>query len=121
MISQILSCLGFLAVAAVCVGWAAVWIKTFRGESAGALVLHTVVFSVLSAVIMAVVRSIVFSEADESYSASNLGALGFLYMMFLVPFVCACLIAFFQTVGDLITRREKPDDDPDENNEEQQK
>ena len=92
MLTEILHLFLLTAVILPCILWAFLWVKTFKGTT-------------LRALIGRVALRILFSRADGTYSASNKGALGFLGLMILSVFVPACLLAFFQTVGDLISRR----------------
>ena len=105
MLTEILHLFLLTAVILPCILWAFLWVKTFKGTTLRALIVHTLIFTSLSALIGRVALRILFSRADGTYSASNKGALGFLGLMILSVFVPACLLAFFQTVGDLISRR----------------
>lgn len=115
MLTDVLHLLLLAGAALPCIAWAFVWIKTFKGNTVRRLIAHTLIFAALSAFIAYVILRIVFSGVDETYSASNKGALGILFLMIMAVFVPACLFAFFQTVSDLISRRKKKEQPaPDE-------
>ena len=105
MLTEILHLFLLTAVILPCILWAFLWVKTFKGTTLRALILHTLIFTVLSALIGYIALRILFSGADESYSVSNKSALGLLGLMILSVFVPACILAFFQTLGDLLSRR----------------
>jgi hypothetical protein len=49
---------------------------------------------------------LIFLPVDETYSASNLGALGFLFLGFLGYYIPGCIIAFVATLGKLLTKKD---------------
>ena len=116
MLTDILHLLLLTGAALPCFAWAFVWIKTFKGSTVRRLIIHTLIFAVLSAFIAYVILRIIFSGVDKTYSASNKGALGILFLMIMGVFIPACLLAFFQTIGDMMTRRKEKEqplsDDP---------
>lgn len=85
--------------------WAALWVFTYRTLTLKRFIVHTAVFVILSAVVAWLVLQFTFMPIDSTYSASNIGALGFLYMSFLIFFISACLIAFGITLGKLIGKK----------------
>ena len=99
----ILMLIAIIVFAAV-IGWAALWINTYTPSKISGYILHTSVFTALSALITWFAAKIIFSSVDETYSASNVGALGLLFIMWELVFSAACLIAIFQTLGRLLTK-----------------
>ena len=86
-------------------GWVLLWMRTYKPGTVKGLLLHNLLFLVLSLLIAGGVLFLIFLPADDSYSAANLGALGMLFMMFLYIFGAGCLVAFMGTVGMLVQHR----------------
>lgn len=82
--------------------WAWLWVKTYKRLTAKRFLLHTLLFVALSLLASWVAARIVFLPVDSTYSASNIGALGLLFIMFLVCFASGCIAAFGITLGKLL-------------------
>lgn len=91
---------------AATLGWIFLWVHTYHPKDVKHLLLHTGLFLLLSLVICGVIMLLIFLPADDSYSASNLGALGLMFLMFLRVFGIGCLVAICQTVGVLSEKRQ---------------
>jgi hypothetical protein len=86
--------MSLLIIVAVSIGWALLWILTCNPVKVSGLVKHSVIFAVLSLILTAAAMFIMFMPVDETYSASNKGAIGILFILWLLIFCSACLIAF---------------------------
>ena len=95
-----------LVVAPSCL-WAYVWVKAYRGRTAGSLILHTVIFSVLSLLIAYLAMRMIFSQVDDTYSASNKGALGLMSIMCTGIFAVACLALFLSKAKNAAAKAAK--------------
>ncbi len=103
-----------IIVFAAVIGWAALWINTYTPSKISGYIIHTSIFTALSALITWFAAKVIFSPVDETYSASNVGALGLLFLMWAFVFSAACLIAIFQTLGRLLTKhREEKQNKPE--------
>ena len=96
-----------LAYSAVSIGWAFLWVRTYKTLTVERLILHTLLFTALSLLIFQLVSYITFLPVDESYSASNIGALGFMILLFINIFAAACIVAFGLNLGKLLKKDEK--------------
>ena len=83
--------------------WAFLWIATFKTITVKRFLIHTIVFLLFSVLISGLALSLIFLPADNTYSASNLGALGMVFLVFLGCFIPGCIIAFAVTLGQLLT------------------
>lgn len=102
-------------MAALSLGWALLWIYTYRSAKISGYVIHTVIFSALSAAITWLMLKVIFAPVDDTYSASNKGALGLVFILWMIVFGSACLIAVFATLGKLINNRTENEADNREN------
>ena len=93
--------------------WAKLWLKTCKYEKIGRFVLHEIIFTALSFAVSYIMMLIIFSPVDETYSASNKGALGFIFIFWLVIFGSACFVALVQTVVDMINKNSEDNDNYD--------
>ena len=107
MEKMILEYLKLALVLAVSVGWALFWVKTYDPYTVGGLIGHSVLFSVLSLILLLTGLNILFSPADDSYSASNKSALGMIGLLYSGVFLIGCLIAFIQTISEYIEYKHK--------------
>lgn len=96
-----------LAYSAVSIGWAFLWIRTYKTLTAKRLILHTLLFTALSILVFLLVSYITFIPVDESYSASNIGALGFMILLFINFFGASCIVAFAINIGKLLNKDDK--------------
>ncbi len=88
-------------------GWAYLWIRTYDPYTLCGLILHSILFSIISLMLLFIGLSILFSSADETYSASNKSALGLLGLIYSAAFLLCCLAALVQTIGDYLDRKHK--------------
>lgn len=102
-------------MAVLSLGWALLWICTYRSAKISGYVIHTAIFTALSAAITWLMLKVIFSPVDDTYSASNIGALGFVFILWMIIFGSACLIAVFATLGKLINYRTENEADNREN------
>ncbi len=86
--------MSFFIIAAISIGWALLWIFTCNHDKVRGFVKHSVIFAVLSLILTVAAMFIMFMPVDETYSASNKGAIGILFILWLMIFCSACLIAF---------------------------
>lgn len=95
-------------------GWAVLWMRTYHPDGIKGLLLHNLLFLGLSLLIAGGVLLLIFLPADDSYSASNLGALGILFLMFLRIFGTACFVALMGTIGMLVQHKhpDPPEKEP---------
>ena len=93
--------------------WAKLWINTCNYEKTSRFVLHEIIFTVLSFGISFIALLIIFSPVDDTYSAANKGALGFVFIFWLVIFGSASFVALLQTVGDFVEYKNNKDKDYD--------
>ncbi|MGN0695760.1 MAG: hypothetical protein ACI4J5_03225 [Oscillospiraceae bacterium] len=94
-------------------GWAWLLVHTYKNMTSNGLFIHTIVFIFLSLLVAWGALKLIFLPADDTYSASNLGALGVIFFIFLQFFAPACLIAFLITLGKMLGNREDDDRDDD--------
>ncbi len=99
--------LSFALFIAFSVFWAYIWVKTGNTVIIKRFIIHTIIFILLSFLSAWIVGQLVFLPVNESYSASNIGAVGILYLIFLVCFGTACIFAFGITIGNLINNNKK--------------
>ena len=104
---MILEYLKLALVLAVSVGWALLWVRTYAPYTVGGLIGHSVLFSVLSLILLLTGLNILFSPADYSYSASNKSALGLIGLIYSGSFLLCCLAALIQTIVDYLERKHK--------------
>ena len=93
--------------------WAKLWISTCKYEKTSRFVLHEILFTVLSVAVSCVMSLIIFAPVDDTYSAANKGALGFIFIFWLVIFGSASFVALLQTVGDFVEYKNNKDKDYD--------
>lgn len=86
----------------VSVLWMALWVRTYKPLTVKRFLIRTLVFILLSLLVAYVAARIIFLPVDDTYSASNIGALGLLCLMFLGCFGLSCISAFGITLGMLI-------------------
>ncbi|HAE52178.1 MAG: hypothetical protein J6I55_01665 [Ruminococcus sp.] len=91
--------------------WAKLWINTCKYEKVKNFVLHEIIFTVLSVAVSYVMSLIIFAPVDDTYSAANKGALGFIFIFWLVIFGCSSFVALIQTVEDFIEYNKNKDYD----------
>ena len=102
-----------LAYSAVSIGWAFLWVRTYKTLTAKRLILHTLLFTALSILIFLLVSYITFLPVDESYSASNIGALGFMILLFINFFGASCIVALAVNIGKLLNKDDKDKESSD--------
>lgn len=105
----------FLVVALVSIGWALLWIFTCNHDKVSGFVKHSVIFAVLSLILTAAAMFVMFMPVDETYSASNKGALGILFILWLIVFCSACLIAFIISLVRFSGMRRTANEDEEHN------
>jgi len=88
-------------------GWLKLWISSYTPSNVRGYVAHTLIFTVLSFIISGLVLLLIFAPVDDTYSASNVGALGMLFLGFIGLFGCFCLVAVFFNFGKLMDKREE--------------
>ncbi|MBR1749563.1 MAG: hypothetical protein IJ740_20235 [Ruminococcus sp.] len=98
---EILSLIITVVLSAV---WYLAWTKTYLPFDVKGLIRHSLIFILLSIGIVFVMGKAVFAPVNESYSASNKSALGFLFMLLIQVFLCVCLFALAVTIGKYITK-----------------
>ena len=81
------------------------WVRTYNPSTVRGLLLHTLLFLMISAAVAAGGVYLIFLPADDSYSASNLGALGFTAIIFLIVFGICCLTALLANIGRFAEQR----------------
>jgi len=64
--------------------WSYLWVKTCKAPTVRRLIIHTIIFVLLSLVVAYLTIHLIFLPVNDSYSASNIGAVGILYLIFLV-------------------------------------
>ena len=96
MTNFMLSVLLFLGVPGAC---CLLWVRTYKPGSLRGLLLHTLLFLLLSIAVAAGGVYLMFLTADGSYSASDYGALGFTAVIWLGVFGACCIAALLATVG----------------------
>lgn len=94
--------LTFAFFVAVSILWACLWVKTYKALTIKRFIIHTIIFIFLSLLIAWLAMQLIFLPVDDTYSASNIGALGLLFFMFLACFGSACISAFGISLGKLI-------------------
>lgn len=87
--------------------WLMLWVATYKPSNVLGLIKHTVVFALLSILLSRIALWWVFLSVDDTYSASNKGALGILYMMWQIVFLFDCLLAFGMTLKSLLDKKRK--------------
>lgn len=90
---------GFILISA---GWAILWGKTYKFSKIRGFIKHTVIFMLLSLLAAWIVSKLIFFPADETYSYSNISALGLLCLIWLKIFGFGCLTAFIYTLDSLL-------------------
>ncbi|MBR1591940.1 MAG: hypothetical protein IJ666_02890 [Ruminococcus sp.] len=60
--------------------WVKLWINTCNYEKTSRFVLHEIIFTLLSLIISFIAMLIIFSPMDDTYTAANKGALGFVFI-----------------------------------------
>lgn len=91
--------------------WAVLWIKTFKTVTIKSFIIHSIIFLLLSLLVCCLFLRLIFLSVDDTYSASNLGALGILYLSFLYLFIPGCLISLMVTLGKLLIKMNKKGND----------
>ena len=104
---MILEYLKLALVLTVSVGWALLWVRTYDSYTVSGLIGHSVLFSVLSFILLLTGLNILFSPADESYSASNKSALGMIGLLYSGVFLIGCLVAIITTISEYIEYKHK--------------
>lgn len=94
-------------------GWLKLWTAAYTPSKISGYIRHTVIFTFLSLLISWLVSLLIFSPVDDTYSASNIGALGMLFILWLLIFGTACLIAVFQTFGSIFKKLNEEKQNPD--------
>ena len=82
--------------------WSYLWVKTCKASTVRRLIIHTIIFILLSLVVAYLTMRLIFLPVNDNYSASNIGAVGILYLMFLVCFGIACFLAVGITIENFI-------------------
>ncbi|MBQ8434581.1 MAG: hypothetical protein IJX24_01000 [Oscillospiraceae bacterium] len=82
--------------------WSYLWVKTCKVSTVKRLIIHTIIFILLSLVVAYLTMRLIFLPVNDNYSASNIGAVGILYLMFLVCFGIACFLAVGITIENFI-------------------
>ena len=111
--------IAYIPLIALAAGWTWLWTKTYRPCGIGRYLLHTLVFLLLSLVIAWLSALIVFSPVDDSYSASNIGALGLMLIPWYAVFGTGCLCGIMATLGELIEARAAERERHEEENKDQ--
>ena len=88
-------------------GWAYLWVRTYDPYTLCGLILHSILFSIISLMLLFIGLSILFSSADETYSASNKSALGLIGLIYSGALLLCCLAALIQTIVDYLERKHK--------------
>ena len=96
-------------------GWLKLWISSYTPSNVRGYIAHTLIFIVLSLIIAGLVLLIIFAPVDDTYSASNVGALGMLFLGFLELFGCFCLVAVAFNFGKLMDTLDKEKNDNEKN------
>lgn len=86
----------------VSAGWAVLWGKTYKSQKIGGFIKHTVIFLLLSVLIAWIGLRLIFLPVNETYSYSNICALGLLCPIWLKIFGLGCLTAIVYTLDDLL-------------------
>ena len=98
-----------LLYSGISVGWAFLWVRTFKTPTVKRLVLHTIVFVILSLLVALLVCRITFIPVDESYSQTNINALGLMAVIFICIFAAACITAFYRCLVKILSRDDSAD------------
>lgn len=98
-----------LLYSGISAGWAFLWVHTFKTHTVKRLVLHTIVFVILSLFVALLVCRITFIPVDESYSRTNINALGLMAVIFLCIFAVACITAFYRCLVKIMKRDDSAD------------
>ncbi len=92
-------------------GSAAVWglagIFTYKPKQFRGWLAHSAVFLLISALTALVAAKICFAPVDDSYSYSNVSALGLLYLYWLLIFAVACFVVILGNLGKYFNRNSK--------------
>ncbi|MCM1226665.1 MAG: hypothetical protein NC320_04460 [Clostridium sp.] len=100
--------MGAVITVIVCVisyGWERLWVSTYKPNSVLGYVKHTLLFVIMSLFIIWLFIHIVFLPVDETYSASNIGALGIVVILYVPFWVFACIAAVFHTLFIFIEKK----------------
>lgn len=98
-----------LLYSGISVGWAFLWVRTFKTPTVRRFVLHTIVFVILSLFLALLVSRITFLPVDESYSQTNINALGLMAVIFICIFAAACITAFYRCLVKILKRDDSAD------------
>lgn len=90
-------------------GWYKLWVSTYKPKNVLGYVKHTLLFVIISLFVIWLFINIIFLPVDETYSASNVGALGIIVILYVPFWILACIAAAFHTLSILIKRKNKED------------
>lgn len=100
---------GLITAAVLSVLWYLIWTKTYLPYDIKGLIKHSVIFILLSAGILFITANAVFAPVDNSYSYSNKSALGLLFILMAIVFICASIFALAVTIGEYINKDDEYD------------
>ncbi|MBQ8905207.1 MAG: hypothetical protein IJY85_02435 [Ruminococcus sp.] len=99
--------LAMLITVAISIGWIKLWTATYSPFKISGFIKHTVIFIFLSLIVALIGLFLIFSPVDDTYSASNTGALGLLFVLCVSIFCVACMIAAIQNLSSLLQKLKK--------------
>lgn len=97
----------YLAVYGSAIVWGLAGIFTYKPGKLQSWLVHSAVFLLISALTALVAAKICFAPVDDSYSYSNVSALGLLYFYWLLIFAVACFVVIFGNLGKYCNRKGK--------------
>lgn len=106
-------CIILALFAVVSILWLWLCVKKYSWFTVKGLLLHMLLFGVISVVIMWIAAQLVFLPVDSTYSASNVGALGLLIVMFFICMAVATLIAWGINISKLAAYKNDQQKDDD--------
>lgn len=104
-----------LITISVSIGWIKLWTATYSPLKISGFIKHTVIFIFLSLVVALIGLFLIFAPVDDTYSASNTGALGLLFVLCISIFGVACMIAVIQNLSGLLQKRNEDKQSETEN------
>ena len=87
--------------------WGGIGIITYKPKQFRGWLAHSAVFLLISALTALVAAKICFAPVDDSYSYSNVSALGLLYLYWLLIFAIACFVVIFGNLGKYCSKNGK--------------
>lgn len=97
----------YLVVYGSAILWGLAGIFTYKPGKFRGWLAHSAVFLLISALTALVAAKICFAPVDDSYSYSNVSALGLLYLYWLLIFAIACFVVIFGNLGKYCSKNGK--------------